>query len=150
MNKKMRSHKGITMISLIIYISSFLVVTGIVAGITSFFYGNSNLMTQDLYSSADYNKLNLYFVKESEQNGNRINSINPENSSQTTEYLDFKNGDVYTYDKTNKMLYYNSICICEDVQDFKVSREFSTGKEVMNVMITFSNSSYSCKYTMAQ
>ena len=48
----MRSRKGITMMSLIIYVSSFLVVAGTIAGITAFFYGNSNLMTQELYSAS--------------------------------------------------------------------------------------------------
>lgn len=71
----MRSNKGITMMGLIIYITSFLVVTGVVAGLTSFFYGNSTLLTKELYSSADYNKLNLYLVKESEQQGNRVDEI---------------------------------------------------------------------------
>ena len=141
------------MISLIIYITSFLVVAGIVAGITAFFYGNSNLITQELYSSADYNKLNLYFVKESEQKGNRVVKITPLNSSkpaETIKYIEFSNGDIYTYDNEHHTLYYNSICICEDVNDFRAVTEYSSGKEVVNTKITFSNSSYSCNYTMAQ
>lgn len=149
----MRSQKGVTMMSLIIYITSFLVITGLVAGITSFFYSNSTLMTEELYSAADYNKLNLYLVKESEQQGNRVKNIefaNDEEDSKDAYSLSFTNGDKFTFDPFNNLLYYNNICICEDVQKFKVDTEYTYGKEVMNVMIGFTNKSYSCKYTMMQ
>lgn len=151
----MRSQKGITMMSLIIYVSSFLVVTGIVAGITAFFYGNSSLMTQELYSAADYNKLNLYFVKESEQKGNRIKEIAQSNEDNQDGEKDaysvtFSNGDRFTFDSDNNLLYYNSICLCEDIQSFKVKEDYTSGKEVVEVMVGFTNKSYTCKYTMAQ
>lgn len=152
----MRSQKGITMMGLVIYITSFLVVTGIVAGITAFFYGNSNLMTQELYSAADYNKLNLYLVRESEQVGNRVSEISllgetpKEGEDKDAYYVIFSNGDRFTYDYDNHLLYYNSICLCEDVQKFKVNTSYDTGKEVVSVMVGFTNKSYTCKYTMAQ
>lgn len=150
--KNMCSNKGITMMGLVIYITSFLIVTGIVAGITAFFYGNSALMTQELYSAADYNKLNLYLVKESEQEGNRVSDIalSNEDATDNTYYLSFSNGDRFTFDYDTKLLYFNSICICEDVQKFKVSKDYTSGKEVLNVMVGFTNKSYTCKYTMIQ
>lgn len=151
MSLKLYSNKGITMMSLIIYITSFLVVVGVVAGITSFFYGNASLMTQELYSSSDYNKLNLYFVKESEQKDNRVSGItNFSGDVSNTQYITFSNGDKFTFDSTNHLLYYNSICLCEDVQGFTTNKEYTLGKEVVNVKVNFTNRSYSCKYTMAQ
>ena len=145
----MRSRKGITMMSLIIYVSSFLVVAGTIAGITAFFYGNSNLMTQELYSAADYNKLNLYFVKESEEKGNHVTGISP-STGDSVNSLTFSNGDKFTFDSANNLLYYNSICLCEDIQSFKVKKVYGSGKEVLEVMVGFTNKSYTCKYTMAQ
>ena len=138
----MHLKNGITMMSLVIYISGFLIVICVVAGITSFFYGNSTLMTQELYSSSEFNKINLYLVKESEHKGNRVKEISPN--------LEFSNGDKFLYDSANKLLYYNSICLCEDVQDFTVQSEYTSGKEVISVKVEFTNKSYSCKYTMAQ
>lgn len=139
---------------LIIYVTSFLVVTGVVAGVTSFFYSNSMLMTEELYSAADYNKLNLYLVKESEQEGNRVKYIEFANAgldeSKDAYSLSFTNGDKFTFEPENHLLYYNNICICEDVQRFKANTEYTYGKEVMNIMIGFTNKSYSCKYTMMQ
>ena len=150
----MRSKKGITMMSLVIYVTSFLLVTGIVAGVTAFFYGNSTLMTSELYSAADYNKFNVYMVKESSQEGNRITDLqNLEavgSSDVNTYYIKFSNEDRFTYDNVNKLLYFNSICLCEDVQSFKATTDYSTGKEVVDVLIGFTNKSYRCKYTMAQ
>ncbi|MBR1539860.1 MAG: hypothetical protein IJ629_01545 [Clostridia bacterium] len=154
----MRSNKGITMMGLVIYITSFLLVAGIIAGITAFFYGNSTLMTQELYSAADYNKLNLYLVRESEQVGNRVADIvlsnvfteEEDTSGKDADYITFSNGDKFTFDQENNLLYYNSICLCEDVQNFKIDTDYSSGKEVLSVMVGFTNKSYSCKYTMAQ
>ena len=147
----MRSKKGITMMSLVIYISSFLLVIGIVAGITTFFYGNSTLMNQELYSAADYNKLNLYLVKESEQRGNRVNNIESiEGTDENSYYIEFSNGDRFTFDIDNHLLYYNSTCLCEDIQSFKGETSYESGKEVLNVIVGFTNKSYTCKYTMIQ
>ncbi len=64
---KLKFQKGVTMLSLVIYIASFLVVAGVVAGITIFFYNNTSLLDTEVYSAAEYNKLNMYLVKESEQ-----------------------------------------------------------------------------------
>ena len=55
------------MLSLVIYIASFLVVAGVIAGITIFFYNNTKLLDTEVYSAAEYNKLNMYLVKESEE-----------------------------------------------------------------------------------
>ena len=155
--KSMRSQKGVTMIGLIMYITCFLVITGIVAGVTAFFYGNSTLMTEELYSAADFNKLNLYLVKESEQIGNRVDEIlleddtaGGQDATQDAKYVAFSNGDRLTFDTNAHLLYYNSICLCEDVQKFRISLDYTSGKEVLSVMVGFTNKSYTCKYTMAQ
>ena len=137
----MRSQKGVTMIGLIVYVASFLLIASVIGGVTSFFYGNSKLMSQEIYSSADFNKLNLYFIRESEIKGNRFKSA-----------VEFSNGDIFTCDLDNKNLYYNNICICQDVQSFEVKepKDPSYGKQVLSVKVNFTNRSYTTKYTMAQ
>ena len=47
----MKSQKGITMLSLVIYVASFLAVTGVVAAITTFFYNNIKVINTDMGSS---------------------------------------------------------------------------------------------------
>lgn len=140
-----KSQKGITMISLIIYVGCFLAVSGIVGAITVFFYNNTSLLNSEVYSSAEYNKLNMYLVKESEQEGNSFVSFDDSSNMQT---LTFSNGNVYTFDKDSHLLYFNKICLCEDVQGLKVETVYTTGKEVIKVKIDFSNKSYTTSYCM--
>ena len=63
--------------------------------------------------------------------------------------MDFSNGDRFTYDTQNKILYFNRICLCEDVQDFAVTTDYTKGKEIVNVKVEFTNKAYTTKYTMA-
>lgn len=141
----LKSKKGVTMLSLVIYVASFVVVAGIVGGITVFFYNNTNMISNEVYSAAEYNKFNMYLVEESEESGNFYEGF--DTSSDMYE-LTFSNGDVYTLDTNNNLLYYNSICLCEDVQDLSVDVDYSTGKEVVKVKITFSDQAYTTSYTM--
>jgi len=46
-----KSQKGITMISLVIYVGCFLAISGIVGAITVFFYNNTSLLNSEVYSS---------------------------------------------------------------------------------------------------
>lgn len=140
-----KSQKGITMISLVIYIGCFLIVAGTIGAITIFFYNNTSLLNSEVYSSAEYNKLNMYLVKESEEKGNSF--VNFDNSGNIYT-LTFSNGNVYTFDKDNNLLYFNMVCLCEDVQGFNVLTDYTTGKEVVKVKIDFSNKSYTTNYCM--
>ena len=146
---KLKSQNGVTMVSLVIYIACFAIVAGIIAGITTFFYSNTTLMDQEVYTAAEYNKLNMYLVKESEEEGNRLYDISLDETSDMP-YIEFSNGNRYTLDKETHILYYNSICLCEDVQNLTLEKEYTSGKEVLKVKVDFTNKSYTTKYTMAQ
>jgi hypothetical protein len=146
---KLNSQKGITMMSLVIYIASFLLVSGIIASITIFFYNNTSLMDEELYSATEYNKLNAYLVHESQIDGNRL--VNNElDALSVLVAFEFSNGDKYTLDTESHLLYYNSICLCEDVQDIEIEQSYDTGKEVLKVKVAFTNKTYTTSYTMAQ
>jgi ABC-type transport system involved in multi-copper enzyme maturation permease subunit len=144
----LKSQKAVTMMSLVIYIASFLIVSGIIGGITVFFYNNTSLLDAEVYSAAEYNKLNMYLVKESEEAGNRFIEFN--NDDNTMPWFEFSNGDRYTLDTTSNLLYYNSICLCEDVKGIKVETDYTSGKEVLKLKVEFSNKIYTTKYTMVQ
>ena len=70
----MKSEKGITITSLIIYIGILFVVVMLVGRITSFIYENSNTI-KNSYSESDYNKLNLYILKETKNKNTKIASL---------------------------------------------------------------------------
>jgi len=87
----------------------------------------------------------MYLVKESEQEGNSFVSFDDSSNMYS---LTFSNGNVYTFDKDSHLLYFNKICLCEDVQELKVETDYTTGKEVVKVKIDFSNKSYTTSYCM--
>lgn len=142
-----KSASGITMISLVIYVVCFVVISAIVGTITVFFYNNNEVLDNELVASAEYNKLNMYLVKDSQDIDNSYNGIYEQNNLYS---LVFNNGSVYTFDKENNAIYYNQMCLCEFISDFDVSLDYSSGKEVVNVLVKFNddNISYKTSYTM--
>lgn len=68
----MKSQKGITLMSLIVYVVAFLMVIGIVGAITSFFYSNYSFLDKKSSVAAEYSKLNLIFSEENKAKGNYI------------------------------------------------------------------------------
>ena len=144
---KLKSSKGITMINLVIYVTCFLMIAGIVGNLTVFFYNNSEILDNEISAASEYNKLNLYLVKESEISHNKFENFYTEND---LTYLTFTNGDTYLFDKENVLIYYNNMCVCEFASDFNVTTDYSSGKEVVNVLVKFDNDniSYKTSYTM--
>lgn len=142
-----KSAKGITMLSLVIYVLCFVGISAIVGSITVFFYNNNEVLDNEVSSASEYNKLNLYLVKDSEEKGNSYKEIYEESGLYS---LSFTNGNVYTFDKANGLIYFNQMCLCEYVSDFAVSLDYSSGKEVINVLVKFNddNISYKTSYTM--
>lgn len=143
-----KSTKGITMINLIIYISCFVIVAAVVGGITVFFYSNTDVLDSEISAASEYNKLNMYLVKESQYSNNKFMEYNSEDGNMS--YLTFSNGNMYTFDEENRLLYYNEMCLCESVSDFDVTPDYSSGKQVVNVLVKFDNDniSYKTSYTM--
>ena len=68
----MKSQKGITLMSLIVYVMAFLIVIGIVGSITTFFYTNYSFLDKKSSVAAEYSKLNLTFSEENKASGNYI------------------------------------------------------------------------------
>lgn len=143
----LRSTKGITMVNLVVYITCFVVIAAIVGNITVFFYNNSELLDTEISAASEYNKLNLFLVRESEMDNNKFDDFFTENGNS---YLTFSNGDTYTFNKENGLIYYNGMCICEFASDFNVTTDYTSGKEVVSVLVKFNdnNISYKTSYTM--
>ena len=62
--KFIKSNKGMSLVSLIIYLLAVIVVVGIVTRISSFFYKNVDETTEDTISNSEFIKFNTYFTKE--------------------------------------------------------------------------------------
>ena len=64
MLKKLKSQKGITLISLIVYVIVMLVVVSIIGTITSYFYSNVNKEYQESKNENNEDILDMYLVND--------------------------------------------------------------------------------------
>ena len=60
----MKSEKGITLISLIIYIVAMVIVVAIITTITGYFYGNIDNLQSRNEGAKEYTTFNSYFVND--------------------------------------------------------------------------------------
>lgn len=173
-----KSKKGITMMSLIIYVAALLIVSGIIAGITTFFYSNYNFLNGNVSVSSEYNKLNLCFLEETKKNGIYIydfkasgdttknnfgtteNSIEYDSEYKLLEdiknkcdgffnsYILFSDESFIGFRKSEKAIYYNQSVVCKDVEDLTINTDQKNGKDVVSIFIQFEKKSFSTKYTI--
>ena len=66
----MKIERGITLVSLIIYILVMIIVIGVMSQIITRFYSNTKEFNADTESVLEFNKFNSYFLKEIKQKGN--------------------------------------------------------------------------------
>ncbi len=123
----MKSQKGITLISLTIYLISFTIIVGIIASISGFFYGSLRDSNVELDPISEYITFNTFFSKE-------VNTKNIE--SQCGEnYIVFINGDsLIQYTFKNNSIYRNNIKICKDVKECTFSQTAENGKQKITVL----------------
>lgn len=125
----MKSEKGVTLSSLIIYVIAMVIVVSIVAVITRYFYGNINKLSNNTGNLADITKLNTFITEEINKTGNTIFECNDKNQSPDSNYIIFYNSNDkdeingnngYTqYTFKNGSIYLNKIKICNNIQDCK-------------------------------
>lgn len=153
----MKSQKGVTMISLVIYVSSFLVIAGIVGAITTYFYNNMDIVEASASSSAEYNKLNVYLLKQTKSSDvtlvgytdNPHKVVEIDGSDENASYITFKlqNGKENTFVHVNDILYFNKIKLCENVEKFEVNVE-EGDKTTLVITVQISNKQYKTKYVI--
>lgn len=135
----MKDNKGITLVSLIVYIIIMFIVIGIMSSIVNTFYKNNNKSEADTEDILQFNHFNTYFLKEVKQRENKVDTI-------SNNYILFSSGNSFSL-KNNK-IYYNNIEICDGVQSFIISR--GTDDTIINVSITFKNFSKSMNYKVEE
>lgn len=106
----MKSNKGITITSLVIYVIAMSIVVATIATLTSYFYSNMDELDSDTNSSIAYTELNTYLSKEINTKEN-YPILLEETSS---EYIIFiKTGNQYTF--KNGAIYQNQVKICSNI-----------------------------------
>ena len=149
----MKSQKGITMISLVIYVVGFMAVTGIVGAITTYFYNNMNVIDSSASSSVEYNKLNIYLLKQVKSPDVVLEGYtekpHKDLNGENVNYITFKlqDGTKNTFLHVGNILYFNKIKLCEEVEKFEVSVE-EAEKISITVTVQIANNQYKTKYVI--
>ena len=137
----MKSQKGITLISLTIYVIVIAIVIGVIAIVTGVFF--KSLQQSNFYTDpiAEYTAFNSYFSEEVNHPGLKI--LNCEDN-----YVAFDNGIVYTFSEENQGIYRNQVKICKDIEECTFSETIKNGKQVVEVRIKAGSQDRTTTYTL--
>ena len=148
----MQNEKGVTLISVTIYIIVMLIIIAVITVLTSYFYRNVdiNSVSEDL--NGQYTKFNSYFTEEVNKRGNQLLEIGEtenESGNGTQKYIIFSSGNQYTYIPENKGIYMNQVKIADNITgcDF-ISHKEENGKTTITVTIQGDNFERKTTYTL--
>lgn len=135
----MKSEKGITLISLIIYVIGMAIVIALVSTLTSYFYKNIDIDSVSNYTS-EYTKFTSVILDEINKEGNKIiESKSTNKNGKQVNYIIFSSGNQYTFMEENNSIYKNNIKICQNIELCKFSYEYIDLKYKLKVEIKTGN-----------
>lgn len=136
----LKSEKGITLLSLTVYIIIMLLVVGIVATVSNFFYGNINVVRDSAKYASEFDKFNSSLISDIKENKH----VNTNNDEKT---IIFEDGTTYKYNVEDEGLYRGKNKIASHVKYFTVTSKTITisnvNKEIITVHIIIGDSSKS-------
>ena len=113
----MKEEKGVTLISLIIYIMVMILIVALIANISSSFYSNLNEFDSESENAVAFSKFNMIFL-------NDLKKENIEILDVETDHIALKqDNQSIEYSAQNKALYRNKVKICDNVQDVNISAD---------------------------
>lgn len=174
----MKSEKGVTLISIIVYIIGIMLVISILAGISNFFFQNKNYLLENSRYISEYNKFNMYFLDDVKKNktaeietiyqkdasGNEV--ISGGDKVEAGMRIILADGTIYTYrkisDKTSDGkdandygIYRNKAKICTNISSCTFSIDPTSnkldradGKRVISVTMTIDDFTTTNKYVL--
>lgn len=137
----MKSERGITLISLTVYVIVMAMVLGVVAIITTFFYQNIKEVGTDIDPMTEYTTFNNYFLDE--VNHSKIKVLECKE-----DYIVFDNGVQYSYIAENKGIYRNQVKICSNIEQCNFSEKVENGKQAVEVSLKAGQKTRTIKYIL--
>ena len=140
----MKSNKGVTLTSLIIYVIGMTIMVSIIATLTSFFYKNIDI--GDINSNTtQYTKFTSILSEEVNKKNNSV--IDCQSLTDGVSYIVFSSGNQYTFNQGSKSVYRNNVKICDNIDTCDFSYTYIDSKykikvsfETANIDMTGSNS----------
>lgn len=149
----MKSEKGITLISLIIYVIALTIVVGIIAVISGYFYDNIDTSSEDIEPMVEYTKFNSFFSEEVNYVGIKVLDFNTTKNEQgkvDTSYIVFDNGVQYTFIAENKGIYRNKVKIARGIDECTFDYNIEDEKNIVYVTFKAKKLNNPIKYTLKQ
>lgn len=159
----MQTEKGLTLISVTIYIIVMLIIVSVITVLTSYFYKNVNIQSINQDLNQQYTKFNSYFIKEVNKKGNKILDIqspiklgdkesdDAQNNTNTQNYIIFSSGNQYTYIPKNEGIYMNKVKIAQNITGCVfTTNEEENGKVTVTVTIQGENFERETTYTLVE
>lgn len=131
----MTSQKGISLISLIIYVIAMLITVTIITVITSYFYENIDVTAEKYTYFSEFTRFETYISEEANISGNKIINIHQGTGNEQT-YVAFSSGNQYTYIPTNNAVYVNNVKIASGVKACEFTEGIKNGNSTLKVKIS--------------
>lgn len=128
----MKSQKGITLISLTVYVIVMVIVVAVVSVISTYFYSNINSLSDTIHPMTEYTKFNSFFSDE-------VNHSNIKVLECKENYIVFDNGVQYTFIEENKGIYRDRVKIANEVESCTFEYKIKNGKNVVVVTLKIEN-----------
>ena len=141
----MRTQRGVTLTSLVIYIIGMVMIISIVSVLTTYFYKNIKNVGADINPIAEYTKFNSYFTNETNTENIKILEVSNEGNQH---YIVFDNGTQYTFVPENKGIYRNNVKVCQGVTECIFTTGLENGNDTVKVKIMIEEKDYTNKYTL--
>ena len=126
----MKNNRGITLLSLIVYVSIMMIAIGILASLTEFIYGNLGQVDTESYSSEEFNKFNLNFIKDVKQSSDATINVSGDNIQ-----IILSNNTNYNYISSEHSIYRDKVKIAENINEFSAEKMLNNNKNVIKVRI---------------
>lgn len=134
----MKNNKGITLVTLVIYIVVMLISISLMGIINNNFYANNKGIYENVQDVLEFNKFNTYFLKEIKKKNNSVEKIQ---KNENENYILFSNGN--SFKKNADIIYYNNIKICENVEDITFEEK---DENIIKVTLDFINFGKTIEY----
>jgi len=102
------SNKGITLVALILYIIVTIIVISMLSLVMTHFRNNLGNVDEKSVQEAEFDKLNLYLLKEVKEEDNFVVTVMDDNEDGKAEKLVLFNGNTYTFVESEKAIYLNN------------------------------------------
>lgn len=102
----MKSNKGITLTSLVIYIMVATIVISMIAMVSSFFFSNMNLVKDQDQYAVEFNKFNMFFINDIKNNTKAQVQANK---------IILEDETTYEYKQDEKKIYRNNVEIAKQI-----------------------------------